>query len=388
MQATKLTPSKSEGNKYTVLVVDDEIAFVQQIRLRFEFEGFDVYEASNGLDALHICSSAHPDVIISDVRMPHLSGDELLRTLFQGNPINPSHPIFIGMSGYTDLALDEAMNIGASAFLAKPIDPGDLVATALSFLRKRDLYLALKDEAIDLKLSLAKTQDSLDQVGLQFVHELKNHVTGIVSSLESVLIPANALKTLGDPKIHGLLKHAHRRGWELNEIVKTVFALYSGNGITVTENTVRGLTLAATEFAADYLAENGVELTVNVDKPGLRVQCSSGGVRQIIFNLIKNATEAMKDSNPKRISLSVRNDAEFCYIEVADTGPGIPAELQEAIFQQYFSTKSANLGIGLSFCVKTAEAFGGYLRSEKCAEGGKMCLAIPLFCKDDLGSHS
>jgi signal transduction histidine kinase len=210
------------------------------------------------------------------------------------------------------------------------------------------------------------------------MHELKNPVTSMISTLQRVLMPSNATKTLSDPKIQALLETASRKGWELNEIIKTVYSIYSEEGATVSEIGIVELTDVVVKFASEYLDTHGVDLEINMGSEDFHVLCSQGGVRQILLNLLKNGAEAMTDAKNKRIRLSIRRDAQFGYFEVHDHGPGIPEEMWEAVLAPRFSTKSANLGIGLSFCAKAAEAFGGFIRIEKSDCGAKICLGIPL----------
>jgi DNA-binding response OmpR family regulator len=364
--------------KYKVLLVDDEREIVRQIRMRFEFEGFDVLEAHDGREARRICDRDGPDVVITDVRMPVVSGTDFLKDLYKGNAANFNLPIVICISGYSDLSLDQALESGASAFFAKPIDPGDLVATSRSFLRKKEMYELKNQEALEYKRQAEEGQVAVDQIGMQFMHELKNHVAGMVSALERLLVNRNASKTMSDPSVRKLVETANRKGWELNEIIKTVYGVFSAEGMALEVIDANNLLRASHEFVKDFLVEKNVELTIDPGMNNFLVLCPPGSVRQIIFNLLKNAAEALSEKSSKSISLSVSRDGNFGYFTVQDAGSGIPEEMWNTVLGARFTTKGSNLGIGLSFCAKAAEDFGGFIRIEKSDLGARISLGIPL----------
>ncbi len=87
-------------------------------------------------------------------------------------------------------------------------------------------------------------------------------------------------------------------------------------------------------------------------------------IEQVLVNLIRNGMEAMAgQTNPRADALSVRivRDGESLRIEVADRGPGIPAELAERLFDPFTSTKSHGMGMGLNICRSIVELHHGTL---------------------------
>jgi C4-dicarboxylate-specific signal transduction histidine kinase len=94
------------------------------------------------------------------------------------------------------------------------------------------------------------------------------------------------------------------------------------------------------------------------------VQADRVQLQQVILNLIINAMEAMSDLNAgsRRLLISSAT-SESCGVRVniEDSGPGIPTESLERIFQAFYTTKAAGLGMGLSICRSIIEAHGGQL---------------------------
>jgi len=108
-----------------VLVVDDEETMRQVLEMRLQSWGFQVCLAADGAQGSRCAEQEHPDLVISDVVMPELSGLDLLRGLKKGDPSRPV--ILITAQGSVDMAV-EAMKQGAQDFLTKPLDYAKLRA--------------------------------------------------------------------------------------------------------------------------------------------------------------------------------------------------------------------------------------------------------------------
>ena len=102
-----------------ILVVDDEAAMREVVQMRLMEWGFDVCLAEDGIQGKELVESQDPDIVISDVLMPQISGMDLLRFLKAGNPDRPI--ILVTAQATVDLAV-EAMKQGANDFITKPID--------------------------------------------------------------------------------------------------------------------------------------------------------------------------------------------------------------------------------------------------------------------------
>ena len=94
-------------------------------------------------------------------------------------------------------------------------------------------------------------------------------------------------------------------------------------------------------------------------------------IEQVLFNLIRNALEAMAGSARQDLSVTTRPAAPgLVEIAVADTGPGLPQTVRERLFQPFVTTKPAGLGVGLSICRAIVQAHGGNLSAEDNPGGG------------------
>ena len=125
-------PAAREQAGPTVLVVDDDEGTRALVRASLEQEGFDVLEAASAGEGLVATDEEAPDLIFLDVMMPGMDGWEMLQRVQEKHGATP----VIMFSGKVDAA-DEAEQRGATAFVAKPFDPRQLVDQAKQILGTR-----------------------------------------------------------------------------------------------------------------------------------------------------------------------------------------------------------------------------------------------------------
>ena len=118
--------------EFTVLVVDDEQAFLEVLTIDFELSGCRVLTAPSGHKAFDIIQHEKVDVVLTDVRMSDGDGIELLDRIKASRPEIP----VIFMTGFTDLPYSEAKERGAEAVVWKPFDLEELNRTVLGYRRQ------------------------------------------------------------------------------------------------------------------------------------------------------------------------------------------------------------------------------------------------------------
>ena len=103
--------------KGTILLVEDEIDLLDMLAETLQKTGYEVFKAANGVEAIDQLKKRQFDLLISDIHMPEMDGIELLRVV--GKEFN-SVPVFLFMSQYAMLSVEEAYDMGAFATLEKP----------------------------------------------------------------------------------------------------------------------------------------------------------------------------------------------------------------------------------------------------------------------------
>ena len=95
-------------------------------------------------------------------------------------------------------------------------------------------------------------------------------------------------------------------------------------------------------------------------------------IQQVLLNLIRNAMEAMDGCATRDLTIGASPQVDHIIVSVADTGFGIPREIEAKLFQPFITTKPEGMGIGLSVCRTIVEAHSGRLWMERRPEGGSV----------------
>ncbi len=109
-----------------VLVVDDDEVIRQLITLNLELEGFEVYEAVDGADALRMVAAVRPCVVTLDVMMPNLDGWDAAARL-RSDPETAGVKVVLLSARAQEADVRRGARLGVDAYLTKPFDPDDLV---------------------------------------------------------------------------------------------------------------------------------------------------------------------------------------------------------------------------------------------------------------------
>ena len=118
----------------TVLVVEDEIHIATTIRFNLEREGFDVYTAEDGEQALESTHRLQPDLIILDLMLPLLSGTEVLRRIRRDSNI----PVLVLTARTAEADRVHGLDLGADDYITKPFSIAELLARVRAHLRRRN----------------------------------------------------------------------------------------------------------------------------------------------------------------------------------------------------------------------------------------------------------
>ena len=136
-------------DKLKILLVDDEKEFVESLSERLELRSLKADIAYDGEQALEAVKAEKPDVMVLDLRMPGIDGIEVLRRVKQKHP---DIEVVVLTGHGTDKDEKEALRLGASAYLRKPVEMEDLVGA----LQKKQLKVLLVDDEAEFVESLSE----------------------------------------------------------------------------------------------------------------------------------------------------------------------------------------------------------------------------------------
>ncbi len=349
--------------KQTLLVVDDEVDNGDALERIFR-KKYNVFKATSGGDALKTLAE-HPEisVIISDQRMPNMSGVQFLEKSLAIRP----EAVRILLTGYTDLeSVIAAVNTGQIyRYVTKPWDPQDLSIAVDRAFERYQLQTELKQKNISLQKALEELK-TLDRAKSHFMvligHELKTPLTTLISFAE--LLKESNL----DPDQSRYLDRVMKGAGRLKEIVFDVLELMSAEAGTLPVNisTVRLQDIAdglVREFKA--LAEQR-GIAFSLDCSDVTVTSDPEILRKIFRRIIHNALK-FGDEN-STIALVARPEGPkevLCMFQ--NRGPALSEDVIERVLKPFqlnenIMNHSQGLGLGLSLCQALLGQLGSNLQ--------------------------
>jgi len=140
--------------------------------------------------------------------------------------------------------------------------------------------------------------------------------------------------------------------FDMNRIIEDVLDFARTTEIKKTKSSLLSiLRLAINHVKSSY----GIE--INLPENDVSLRCDSRKIEGVMSNLLNNAVQALDEQG--EIDVSVSSDSEFVTIHIRDSGPGIPDENLEKIFEPMFTTKKTGTGLGLVICKSIIEQHGG-----------------------------
>src|SRR5499427_8367339 len=163
----ELTTEPANGKRTRILIVEDEPAMVAGLRDNFEYEGYEVISAADGVAGLERALSDSPDLVVLDVMMPQMSGLDVCKRL---KAERPTIPIIMLTARGQEIDKVVGLELGADDYVTKPFSIRELVARVNAVLR-RSRTLPKEHERVsfgDIEVNLRSCQVSRDGKALDF----------------------------------------------------------------------------------------------------------------------------------------------------------------------------------------------------------------------------
>jgi C4-dicarboxylate-specific signal transduction histidine kinase len=344
-----------------ILYVDDELDNLLVFEATFG-DDFQVYTAHSGEEALALLEQRPFPVVVSDQRMPGLTGAELFEIMRRRHP----HTRRVMLTGYADpRAMLDAINQGqVYHFVKKPWERDQLFSVLVRAIEAHDLELA--NLAMADRLVVLDRCAALGRSAARIAHEMGNrmNVLPLVELIEEQYRDQEDLRRMA-----ALARETHQRLAELIGEVKS-FVRFQHEDVPL-------VPLPLAETVHELLAFLRYDQSLPRDRLDVHVRAEPVvrghkiKLQQVLINLLKNAADAVRDRDDGRIALSIDQDGECAVIAVEDNGCGMAPEVQARVFEPFFTTKGiAGNGLGLDVVKCLVEAHGGTIDCRSTPEAG------------------
>jgi signal transduction histidine kinase len=372
---------------YKVLLVEDDPDTLELFKSYLEVRDFETATATNGEEALQVLKRDRFDLMITDIKMPRMSGIELIR---RSREFTPHLPTVIVSGAGTLSEAAEAVNLKVFHYLHKPItDLEELRRVALDAIIANSPYLAeenqqLKNENAFLKSVLLETYRMPDfgMISSGSAHNINSPLGGVMGYAQLI--------GMNNPEIKGIAIIS-----EQTLKISKYIALIGDKGGTETNYEKTNLDLKnLIEREAEYLNFNlyykhQVDKSYELDSVP-QIYGIYHHFSQIFHHLMQNALHAVYETNKKQIIVSLKKKPALIELKITDSGIGIPDEDIDKIFTIGFTTKPkpweveepeipSGYGLGLYIVREILKLYKGELYIESALKtGSTVTVKIPV----------
>jgi two-component system sensor histidine kinase/response regulator len=335
-----------------VLVVDDEPKNRSLIRATLG-NSCEVIEAANGPDALQLAQKRDVDLVLLDVMMPGMDGFEVCRRMKEA--AREYLPILLVTALGEQTDRNRGLESGADDFLTKPVDRRELLLRTKAFLKLHEQDKVIRKQLDELR----KLQAQKDDLVALLVHDLRSPLAGVVAHLQ--LLEEDLT---GRPKadVQQALRAADTALRRLEETLQVRLIEEGQLDVKRAEVRVAKVIEEALSEASAIARRKNITLRPEVD-PTLTLAIDEQLVRRSIENLVSNALKYTKSGGD--VVVSAKPSGSGIELDVADRGPGIPAELKSSMFEKFGSVEAKQggsrkgFGLGLYLVKLVAQGHAG-----------------------------
>lgn len=344
----------------TILIIDDEESLCDSCSQVYVKDGYSVDIATDGITGLQKVKGINPDIVLVDLKMPGMSGMEVLEEIKKIDP----EIISIVITGYATIdSAVEAMKRGAYDFLPKPFTPDQLRVITERALGKRASIIEIH--------RLEKMREGFISM---VSHQLKTPLVAVQEYFE-VILGGMAGKVTKEQR--EMLERSKIRIDDLLKLIKDWLNLsrIDKNKILDKLETISLLPIITkTEELIEELAkQKNITLRMDISKDLPMVLGDEESLEQVFLNLLENSINYNKEGG--NVTLRAAKENDYVVVEIADTGIGIPKDKLPFIFEQFYIIKGkktqvvGSTGLGLSIVKKIVDAHSGIIKVK--SEPGK-----------------
>ncbi len=400
--APTIAAPTGKKNKPTLLIVDDEAGPRESLRIVFK-DRCQCAIATCGRDGIDYARKNRVDAAILDIKMPDVSGVEVLRELKE---IDPNIECIM-LTGYETIETARAaVRYGAADYLNKPFDVFFVRELLEKCLTRRQQKLSMEDSVKslqkvneDLSRELAGSNRAVtaNLLSAGVIHEINNPLA-IVAGYAQLL--GRDLAALGDldqgtaQSVQQRLATIQREIDRCKDIARRFLSFSRSTQIETEIVPASKLLDDAAALVKAHPSNQGAEILCEVGDPHLQLKVHPAEILQVLINLSVNSLQAMEGqgtltfsaeqaatppANTAFRSPTFNPQLPLAKLSVTDTGCGISPEDIKKIFDPYFTTKTQGTGLGLAIVCELVGKYGGLIDVQSTpGKGTTFSVYLPL----------
>ena len=369
-----------------VLFLDDEESIIDGMERLFMREPYGIAVTTDLGQAREILTKEKIKVVVSDQRMPQISGVKFLGEIKEKYP----DIVRILFTGYTDYtAAEEAINLGeVYRFISKPWKTTELVTTIRQSLLHYDLLAKAKmhEEEIESANSKLKAMYEMQRDFTSTVsHELRTPLASIKTAIDLVMKRMVGEITPEQEDVLGRAKNNVDRLKRLIDDILDLTKIESGKlQMTFMVNDIHQVIKEVAESQKDVAKSRGLYINIELAANSFKIPFDKDRIIQVLNNLLGNAIKFTKQGGIT-IKTEDRPQDGMVLVSIKDTGKGIAGADLAKLFQKFQQIESAHeneeggTGLGLAICKEIVARHGGRIWAEsKPGEGSTFNFLLPI----------
>nr|WP_281166812.1 ATP-binding protein [Thermodesulfobacterium thermophilum] len=228
---------------------------------------------------------------------------------------------------------------------------------------------------IEEQMAITEKLAAIGQLAAGIAHEINNPLGGIILCLDNVIRSSMDEKTKNQH-----IELINQGLSRIQNIIKVLLDFSRTTELNLRVCEVKDLIENVLKLINYYLKEKSIKLKIELEQNLSPVYLDSNKIEQVLLNLILNAVDAMENSEEKVLTIKVYHKDSKMFIEVSDTGSGIPPHVAEKVFDPFFTTKPLGKGTGLGLFISKSivEQHGGKIWFTTSEKGTTFVVEIPL----------
>jgi signal transduction histidine kinase len=360
------------NNKSKILIIDDEEIVLDSCTQILEQDNYRLATCSNGSEGLRILIEFNPDLVFVDLKMPGISGFEVLEKIRDQDPTI----VTIVITGYATVdSAVEAMKKGAYDFLTKPFTPDEFRLITERGIEKRKLVLET--------IALRKEKEMLREHFAAIVsHELKSPLGAIQQNLFALT------EELLDQLTEDQKEKTERMKSRINDLLNLINTWLRVISVDISKiresfkpSSLNSSIAKAIENVESHAIRKDIEIIASVEGQEKLILGNEGTMVEAFGNVIGNAIKYSRIGEKVTVELKDRDDKFL--VTVSDTGVGISKDDLPFVLNDFYRGTTepptgGGCGMGLAITKRIIEAHNGSIKVEsELGKGSIFTISLP-----------
>jgi len=389
----KLSVLKNKIADLKIMFVEDEESVRESLYDILKRLFSNIIVAKDGQEGVAKCMSEKPDIVITDINMPVMSGLDMVKEIKKSDLSLP----IIFLSASTDVKhFSQAVNLNADGFVLKPLvhshlleviekTVDNIIARKLAQKYKNELETRVEEEMkknIET-VKMLKQQSKLAQMG-EMIGAVIHHWRQPLSIINQITQDISDTYRYGELDEAYIDESTEKILYQVRYLFDNIEDLRSffKPDKAKKEFSVIHIFEAVLTFMKKHFLSNGIEIDIVEKQKEINLFGYSDEFKQVIINLLSNSKEAFlrnPDIKNKKVYVEIAQDDDFTTVMIKDNAGGVDEEVLEHIFEAYYTTKAEVEGAGIGLFISKViieNSFGGSISARNADDGAEFLIRL------------